>query len=140
MSAIKEVVLTAGSIDTPKLLLLSGIGPTKELSKLQIPCILDVPAIGQNLQDHCGVRIIIRMSGDFSDRWAFASNPGRVEAARSQWARDQTGPMSDLYSNGMICFTKLPELENSMEMEELDPSTREYLEMKTVPHFEIIAV
>lgn len=47
-----EIVLAAGAIDTPRLLMLSGIGDATELGRLGIPVILDLPGVGQNLQDH----------------------------------------------------------------------------------------
>jgi choline dehydrogenase len=50
--AAQEVVLTAGTIDTPRLLLLSGIGPAAELAALDIAVVADLPGVGQNLQDH----------------------------------------------------------------------------------------
>ncbi|SKQ86952.1 GMC family oxidoreductase [Mycobacteroides abscessus] len=52
-----EVVLCAGAIETPKLLLLSGIGPPKDLSDLGIPVTADAPGVGANLHDHPGVGI-----------------------------------------------------------------------------------
>jgi choline dehydrogenase-like flavoprotein len=52
--AIKDVILSAGSIDTPKILLLSGIGPAPDLSALSIPIIQNL-SVGQNLTDHCFV-------------------------------------------------------------------------------------
>ncbi|UJR18652.1 hypothetical protein I4U23_005560 [Adineta vaga] len=48
----KEIILSAGVFDTPKLLLLSGIGPCNELIKHNIKCLADVPGVGKNLQDH----------------------------------------------------------------------------------------
>lgn len=48
-----EVVLAAGAMNSPKLLMLSGIGPARQLEKLGIPVLQDVPGVGQNLQDHC---------------------------------------------------------------------------------------
>ena len=48
----KEVILSGGVFDTPKLLLLSGIGPCQELMKLNITCLSNVPGVGKNLQDH----------------------------------------------------------------------------------------
>src|SRR5262245_3746167 len=48
----REVILCAGTIHTPRLLLLSGIGPRDDLEKLDIETIIDLPGVGQNLQDH----------------------------------------------------------------------------------------
>jgi choline dehydrogenase len=53
--AAKEVILSAGAINSPQLLLLSGVGPAGGLSALGIKCVLDAPAVGKNLQDHYGV-------------------------------------------------------------------------------------
>lgn len=49
-----EVVLSAGAIATPHLLLASGIGPGRDLADHNIACIRDVPGVGRNLQDHVG--------------------------------------------------------------------------------------
>lgn len=48
----KEIVLCAGAIDTPRLMLLSGIGPKAELEKVGIPVVKDLPGVGENLLDH----------------------------------------------------------------------------------------
>ncbi|XP_050511103.1 glucose dehydrogenase [FAD, quinone]-like [Diabrotica virgifera virgifera] len=50
--ARKEVILSAGAINSPQLLLLSGLGPKEELKKLSIPVVAHLPAVGKNLQDH----------------------------------------------------------------------------------------
>uniref|UniRef100_A0A6P7G5E8 Glucose dehydrogenase [FAD, quinone]-like n=1 Tax=Diabrotica virgifera virgifera TaxID=50390 RepID=A0A6P7G5E8_DIAVI len=50
--ARKEVILSAGAINSPQLLLLSGVGPKDELKKLDIPVSAHLPAVGKNLQDH----------------------------------------------------------------------------------------
>ena len=50
--ARKEVILSAGSIGSPKLLLLSGIGPKEHLDDMKIPLLHDLPGVGANLQDH----------------------------------------------------------------------------------------
>jgi choline dehydrogenase-like flavoprotein len=52
LSARREVILCAGAIDTPRLLLLSGIGPGDDLRQLGIPVTRDLPGVGQNLTDH----------------------------------------------------------------------------------------
>ena len=55
--AAREVVLAAGVIGTPKLLLLSGLGPAAELGRLGIRVIADLPGVGRNLQDHPRVSV-----------------------------------------------------------------------------------
>jgi choline dehydrogenase len=51
-----ELILCAGAIHTPRLLLLSGIGPHTDLDQLGIDTILDLPGVGRNLQDHIWIR------------------------------------------------------------------------------------
>jgi choline dehydrogenase-like flavoprotein len=52
VSARREVVVTAGAIDTPKLLMLSGIGPAGHLREFGIDVLVDSPGVGSNLDDH----------------------------------------------------------------------------------------
>lgn len=55
MTATKEIILCAGALETPKILMLSGIGPSEELNKHDIPVQLEQNEIGQNLHDHPNV-------------------------------------------------------------------------------------
>ncbi len=55
LNARKEVILCAGALETPKLLMLSGVGPADHLQALGIPVVKDVPSIGSNLHDHPNV-------------------------------------------------------------------------------------
>jgi choline dehydrogenase-like flavoprotein len=48
-----EIILSGGAINTPQLLLLSGVGPAEELSRHGIKQVQELPMVGQNLQDHC---------------------------------------------------------------------------------------
>jgi len=64
--AESEVIVTAGAIGSPKLLLLSGIGPADALRKLGIAVAADLPGVGQNLHDHFGVDIVHELSGPYS--------------------------------------------------------------------------
>lgn len=52
VKARRETILCAGAIDTPRLLLLSGVGPRAQLDQLGIPCVHDLPGVGENLLDH----------------------------------------------------------------------------------------
>lgn len=54
-----EVILSAGAINTPQLLMLSGLGPKEHLISKNIPCKADLPFVGRNLQDHCMVPVSI---------------------------------------------------------------------------------
>jgi choline dehydrogenase len=58
--ANKEIILCAGALETPKLLMLSGVGPKQHLESLGIPVIKDVPAIGSNLHDHPNVTLFFQ--------------------------------------------------------------------------------
>jgi choline dehydrogenase len=58
--AAQEVVLAAGAINSPQLLLLSGIGPAAELRALGISVTHDLPGVGKNLQDHLNVNVVQR--------------------------------------------------------------------------------
>ncbi|HWH26191.1 MAG TPA: GMC family oxidoreductase N-terminal domain-containing protein [Pseudolysinimonas sp.] len=53
-----SVVLCAGAIDSPRILLRSGVGPADELTALGIPVVIDAPGVGQNLHDHMLVPVI----------------------------------------------------------------------------------
>lgn len=52
LKARKKVILSAGAINTPQLMLLSGIGPREELSRHGITCIHELPGVGENFHDH----------------------------------------------------------------------------------------
>ena len=60
VAANKEIILCAGALETPKLLMLSGVGPKQQLAQFGIPVVQDVPSIGQNLQDHPNVCIFYK--------------------------------------------------------------------------------
>jgi choline dehydrogenase len=55
--AQREIILCAGAIESPHLLMLSGIGPADHLRSLDIPVLCDLPGVGANLQDHPAVAV-----------------------------------------------------------------------------------
>jgi len=63
VTASKEVVLSAGAIGSPQLLLLSGVGPKGELAEVGIDCVLDLPDVGKHLKDHLHTPMVFPAPG-----------------------------------------------------------------------------
>jgi choline dehydrogenase len=69
-TAEREVIVSGGAINSPKLLLLSGVGAADDLRRLDIPVILDLPGVGKNLHDHLNAQVITRASRPITyDHW-----------------------------------------------------------------------
>ena len=82
----EELVLSAGGIGSPQLLMLSGIGPSDHLREMGVPVHLALPGVGQNLRDHPNVRVSMRVKEDF---------PLDPEAPRTQVALRYTATRSN---------------------------------------------
>ncbi|WP_353947167.1 GMC oxidoreductase [Streptomyces sp. HUAS MG91] len=76
ITARREVVVCAGAVDTPRLLLHSGIGPKADLEKLGIPVVHDLPGVGENLLDHPESVIVWETDGPIPDNSAMDSDAG----------------------------------------------------------------
>jgi choline dehydrogenase len=63
VQATKEVILSAGAIGSPQLLLLSGVGPRQELEAAGVTCLVDAPHVGKHLQDHAMCPLIYPAPG-----------------------------------------------------------------------------
>ena len=57
-----EIIVSAGVINSPQLLMLSGIGPAEHLESLEIPVVTDLPGVGENLRDHPAVFLLYRIN------------------------------------------------------------------------------
>jgi len=80
IAADREVILAAGTINSPKLLMLSGVGEAKTLRSLGIDLVENLPGVGQNLQDHVLVSgVVFKYKGKMPDRPA-DSNAVEAEA------------------------------------------------------------
>jgi len=88
-----EVILSAGSIGSAQLLLLSGVGPGRDLLNLGIPVVLDRPGVGQNLQDHLQLRMIYKVSGVKTLNETYHSLLGRA-AMGLDYALRRRGPLT----------------------------------------------
>lgn len=63
VTATREVALSAGAVNSPKILQLSGIGPAALLQQHGIDVVLDAPGVGENLQDHLQIRAVFSVEG-----------------------------------------------------------------------------
>ena len=88
-----EVILAAGSIGSPHILLLSGIGPAAQLSKFGITVALDRPGVGANLHDHLQLRMIYKVSGVKTLNETYTSLFNRVGMGLN-YAFRRRGPMT----------------------------------------------
>jgi len=76
--AAREIILSGGAINSPQLLLLSGIGPKNELAQHHIPLVHELPGVGQNLQDHLDITVMHRNSSKQSVGLALGYLPKMV--------------------------------------------------------------
>lgn len=76
--ASKEIILSAGSFQTPQLLELSGIGQEQLLQSFGIECLIDLPGVGENLQDHALTPVIVEVDEDV-ETLEVLSNPTKLK-------------------------------------------------------------
>ena len=91
--AEREVVLSAGSLQTPQILQLSGIGEPDALRAHGIDVVLDAPEVGENLQDHYQFRIIMELRRKLSLN-DFVRNPFKLSMMGLEWLALGSGPLT----------------------------------------------
>ena len=73
VTAKKEVILSGGAINSPQLLMLSGVGPKDEIEKHAIPVVHELPGVGKNMQDHLDVMLVRKCTKPWSYGLTFKS-------------------------------------------------------------------
>ncbi|MGB7305002.1 MAG: choline dehydrogenase [Burkholderiaceae bacterium] len=108
VSANREVVLTAGALQSPQLLMLSGVGPAENIREHGINVRHELPGVGQNLQDHLQFRLIykckkpITLNDDLSSWW-------RTAQMGVSWFFKRNGPMAVGINQGGMFTRVMPE-------------------------------
>lgn len=105
--AARETVLAAGALQSPQLLLLSGIGPGAALSSHGIDVAHDLPGVGENLQDHLQVRLMYRIAKPITTNDDLASLRGKVRIGL-QWLLKRSGPLAIGINQGGLFTRVLP--------------------------------
>ncbi|XP_037889012.1 glucose dehydrogenase [FAD, quinone] isoform X2 [Glossina fuscipes] len=109
--AKREIVLAAGAINTPQLLMLSGVGPRKHLDKLGIKVIQDLP-VGENLQDHVGMG---GMSFLLNKPVSIVQDRFNPTALTFQYVLRERGPMTSLGGVEGLAFVHTPYSNRSLD-------------------------
>lgn len=113
--ASQEVILAAGSIFTPHLLMVSGIGPSAELKEANISVKVDLPAVGSNLQEHVPVYMTFNLSNlEFPNYESLATNALFNASAAEEYTKHRTGPWTVSRGNA-LAFLRLDEFSAKYE-------------------------
>ena len=105
--ASKEVILTAGSYGSPAILQRSGIGGKADLEELSIPCLVDLPGVGKNLQDHCLIFMFYELNrAGLTDDERVNHDPNAYENGLKEWKEKKSGWLAQ-FPFGAFAFARL---------------------------------
>ncbi|KAG8160823.1 hypothetical protein KVR01_009087 [Diaporthe batatas] len=95
VGADKEVILCAGAFGSPQILELSGIGSKEILKVAGVPCLVDLPGVGENLQDHLNYGPSVEIDVDIETLDNFTTDPAVAEKERQEYEQSRTGVLSE---------------------------------------------
>ncbi|GLA79146.1 hypothetical protein AtubIFM55763_002067 [Aspergillus tubingensis] len=117
--ANREVIVSQGVFESPKLLMLSGIGPAAELKKHGIPIIVDNPHVGQHLLDHPGVPFVLRVKDGYGmDDYVLRAGTPQNKQAIQAYQKNHNGPLG----SGFLELVGFPRIDKYLEK---DPQYRQ---------------
>ncbi|BCS23649.1 GMC family oxidoreductase [Aspergillus puulaauensis] len=133
----KEVVLCSGTFGSPKILMLSGIGPIDVLQQHGIPAVVDSPGCGRNMLDHSIITCEYKVDDSIPAHNQIFLDSALYDKAKAQYADSRTGPLATYGSSGSVSFPRIQRLFESKEFADLDSHTQQFLLEPTRPSAEI---
>ncbi|KAJ7489582.1 aryl-alcohol oxidase [Mycena latifolia] len=106
--ATKEIILSAGTVGTPHILMNSGVGDKVALNALGIPSLLHLPSVGKNISDHPAVALSWTVNSTQTME-SITQNATAFNEAFAQWNATRTGPFVDLGMTHIGWFRLDPE-------------------------------
>lgn len=107
-AAAREVIVSAGALQSPQLLQLSGVGPAALLQQFGIRVVHDLPGVGENLQDHLQFRLMYRVRKPITTNDELRSLSGRLRIGL-KWVLFRSGPLAIGINQGGLFTRVLPE-------------------------------
>lgn len=159
--AREEVILACGTVDTPRLLLMSGVGPETEINKpskyadcWQTDRTFDsvflkplhvIDGVGQNMSDRLFVPLVCRVKEGAHQRTMWLNTPERIAGARLEYeecihSRWKAGHFISLLMPQALGFFKSEKIVNSKEFKNLPADTQKAWLAETKPHYEVMSV
>ncbi|KAK1984901.1 GMC oxidoreductase [Colletotrichum cereale] len=137
ITAKREVILSAGALDSPRLMLLSGVGPRLDLEALGINVVKDLDGVGKSFTDHPMVLTCFQMKSGFTDRMGFV-DPVKYQKAIKQLTESGNGPLLGHFSSVPHAFLKNDRAYKSPEFQQLSGEAQRFLLQPGVPSYELV--
>ena len=108
LKARREVILSAGALQSPQLLMLSGVGPGAHLQALGLPVLHDLPGVGQHLHDHIDVVQVVDAPGHHDLFGLSLAGAARALRGIFEWRRHRTGMLTTNFGEGGAFLRSTP--------------------------------
>ena len=138
-----QIVLCAGAIASPQLLMLSGVGPAEELRSLGIPVVRDLPGVGKNLRDHPLVPVRVKVKDDFPLdpdapriqtvlRYTASGSDARndMQIFPSSFSTPLGGDPFDNEGIRLTCMMELAESAGELTLQSTDPDVQPHIDCR----------
>jgi choline dehydrogenase len=105
--SFEELIVSAGAFGSPKLLMLSGVGPADHLQNLSIPVILDVPELGSNVYDHHSAVVEVEVTSDVETPYKMMYNAADAALVKAEYQQGK-GPLG-YRGAGSFAVSRVPD-------------------------------